>query len=189
MFKKKDFEVIDGAPEGLICARGWDLAGSKSTSSAWTVGAKLGMTRGAKPRIYVLDVVRLQGLPHEVDDLLLRTATIDGKACVQDIPQDPGQAGKAQVASFAALLTGFVFHFSPETGDKVTRAKPFASAVGGANVSVVRSEWTAAFINELCRFPAGTWRDQVDAVSRAFARLTLMRQGNQPMDVPAGVIT
>lgn len=188
MFKKKDFEMIDSAPEGLITARGWDLAGSKTKTSAWTTGVKIGMTRGPKPRFFVLDSVRIRGLPHEVDELLLRTTQIDGHSCVQDIPQDPGQAGKSQVASFAALLSGFVFYFSPETGDKVTRAKPFASAVGGANVSVVRAEWAAAFINEICRFPAGTWRDQVDAASRAFARLTLMRQGTQPADVAPMVV-
>ena len=189
LFKKQDFVLVDAPPDGLITVRGWDLAASKGKTSAWTTGVKLGMTRGPKPRFFVLDSVRIRGLPHEVDDLLLKTARMDGHSCVQDIPQDPGQAGKSQVASFAALLTGFVFFFSPETGDKVTRAKPFASSVGGGNVSVVNGEWTTAFLNEICRFPSGTWRDQVDAASRAFSRLTLMRQGQQQEDVAPMVIS
>jgi phage terminase large subunit-like protein len=50
------------------------------------------------------------------------------------LPQDPGQAGLAQVEFYTKLLNGFMLDISPESGmgkggaglGKQTRAKPFA---------------------------------------------------------------
>jgi predicted phage terminase large subunit-like protein len=62
-------------------------------------------------------------------------------------------------------------HFSPETGDKVVRARPFASQVNAGNVVMLRAPWNDAFREELRTFPAGLHDDQVDAASRAFQGL------------------
>ncbi len=188
-FKEKDFVRVDTAPDKMVVVRGWDLAGSKDKTSPWTVGVKMGMTRGPKPRFFVLHVKRVRGLPHEVEDCIRDVTHADGHHVIQDLPQDPGQAGKGQVLSFTAMLAGFQVFSSPETGDKRLRARTLAAQVGGGNVSVLQAEWTDTYIAELAAFPNGTWSDQVDASSRAFARLTLLRQGEQPVDVPAGVVT
>ena len=106
------------------------------------------------------------------DALLKKTADADGRGRVkQSLPQDPGQAGKGQVAGFAKLLAGHSLHFSPETGDKVTRADPMASQINVGNVLLLRAPWNDPFKDECRLFPNGRYDDQVDGASRAFAQL------------------
>lgn len=84
------------------------------------------------------------------------------------IPQDPGQAGKSQVKSFTKLLAGYNVVALPVSGDKVTRAQPFAAQVNVGNVRMLRGEWNKDFKDELRNFPNGKYKDQVDAAADAF---------------------
>lgn len=77
----------------------------------------------------------------------------------------------SQVAAFARLLAGFNCRFSPETGDKIQRADPVSAQAAVGNVKIVRGNWNDAFLEEVCSFPSGTFKDQVDALSRAFGEL------------------
>jgi len=101
------------------------------------------------------------------------TAEVDGKACIISLPQDPGQGGKVQAQDYVAQLAGFVVHVQPERGDgdKFQRAEPFAAQCEAGNVYLVRGEWNEAYLDELCAFPSGKLKDQVDASSGAFGRL------------------
>ena len=90
---------------------------------------------------------------------------------VQSIPQDPGQAGKAQRAYLAGKLAGAIVRFSPETGSKELRAEPFAAQAQAGNVSLVRGNWNDAFLDEVESFPSGRLKDRVDGASRAFAEM------------------
>jgi predicted phage terminase large subunit-like protein len=58
------------------------------------------------------------------------------------------------------------------TGSKEVRAEPFAAQVQGGSVYLVAGDWHYAYLDELESFPAGKWKDQVDASSGAFMRLT-----------------
>ena len=108
----------------------------------------------------------------ERDALIKATAAGDGMGVVkQSLPQDPGQAGKGQAQALAAMLAGHQVHTSPETGDKVVRARPFASQVNAGNVLMLRAAWNRDFVEELRTFPNGVNDDQVDGASRAFAQL------------------
>jgi predicted phage terminase large subunit-like protein len=120
---------------------------------------------------YIEHAVRERGSPAEVDRLIKNTADGDGKTCTISIPQDPGQAAKGQVLAFAKLLAGFNVRFSPETGDKESRALPVSAQAEVGNVKIVKGPWNDAFLEEVCTFPAGTFKDQTDALSRAFAEL------------------
>ena len=73
--------------------------------------------------------------------------------------------------AFAKLLAGWVVRFSPESGDKETRALPVSAQAAVGNIKIVRGAWNDAFLEEICTFPAGTYKDQTDALSRAFAEL------------------
>jgi predicted phage terminase large subunit-like protein len=99
------------------------------------------------------------------------TAAADGVQVEISLPQDPGQAGKVQARDLVSALAGYIVHASPETGDKVTRAEPIAAQAAAGNVRLVRGDWNEAFLDELTNFPAGSHKDQVDALSGAFARL------------------
>lgn len=170
MFKAEWFPVVDAPPSGGRAVRGWDLASTKDGDGAATCGVKL---RQAGGRIYVEDVQWMRGSPHEVEQLIVATAARDGREVVQDIPQDPGQAGKAQKAYLAAQLAGYVVHFSPETGSKELRAESFAAQAQAGNVSMVRANWNDAYVDEAKSFPVGRLKDRIDATSRAFSALTL----------------
>lgn len=175
LFKPDQIGVVDAVPHNVIkWCRGWDL-GATQGGRAYTVGVKLGVL--ADGRYVVADVARDQLEVHRRDAMIRNTADRDGLGTEQSLPQDPGQAGKAQIAGFAKLLAGHTVHFSPETGEKETRAQPFASQVNAGNVVMVRGEWNQAFLGELRTFPAGAYKDQADAASRAFARLLLPTAG------------
>lgn len=176
MFKRHWFPMVKAAPvSGIAWARGWDLAATKtnrenasSIGPAYTAGVKLG--RDFMGRYYIGHVVRDQVDGNGVRNMILNTARMDGQACIQDLPQDPGQAGKVQVQDLIAMLSGFQAFGSPEQDDKIGRAQPVAAQAEAGNISVVEGPWNDAFFGELELFPTGAYKDQVDALSRAFAR-------------------
>ena len=169
MFKRDDFEVLDSMPAHahvIMRARGWDLAATDSSRAAYTVGAKL--AKLADGRLVVEDVLRFRGGPADVEAKILACANMDGPDVAQFLPQDPGQAGKSQVRALAALLEGFNARFSPESGDKESRAIPMAAQVEVGNVCLIRAPWNDALLAEAALFPAGEFKDQIDALTRAY---------------------
>ena len=128
-------------------------------------------------------MVRLQGTPHQVEELVLNTAHKDGKRVIVAIPEDPGQAGKSQMAYLTRQLAGFHVVSSRETGSKATRAMPLASQVEAGNVSLAAGDWSQSLIDEMREFPWGRKDDQVDALVRAFAALTARPRAIGPVPV------
>ena len=175
MFKRGDFKAWAGEiPPGTRRIRAWDLAATDDPGAAWTVGLRMAITPDRQ--FIIEDVRRIQGTPQQVERLLVNTAASDGKSVPGSLPQDPGQAGKAQVAYLIRQLSGYVYRASPESGDKETRAQPFASQVEVGNVYLVPADWNEAYLDELALFPTGRWMDQVDASSRAFNELALRKR-------------
>lgn len=165
---KLEQNIVEACPPGGRTVGGWDLAGSKRKKSPYSVRVKMTRIGGD---YYVRHVDRRRTNPTELNNMVHDVTVEDGPSVTQSIPQDPGQAGKGQVWSFADLLAGFVFEFSPESGDKEHRAMPYAAQVGAGRVFLVRGDWNHEYIEELRNFPAGSYKDQVDASSRAFMRL------------------
>lgn len=163
-------QIVDAIPAGVVrWCRGWDLAATEGAGD-YTAGPKLGVLKDG--RVIVADVVREQYGTAKRDLLIKNTAARDGMGMVkQSLPQDPGQAGKGQVAALTAMLAGHNVHGSPETGDKVVRARPLASQVNQGNVLMLRAPWNTDFTDELKLFPNGLHDDQVDGASRAYAGL------------------
>jgi predicted phage terminase large subunit-like protein len=163
---------LERDPEAIV--RGWDLAATANTGQNdpdWTVGIKL--SRDRLGRYLILDVVRIRGTPRQVEDLIVRTTQSDGPNVVVSIPEDPGQAGKSQMAYLTRQLAGFRVISSRETGSKATRAMALASQVEAGNVSIIRADWDRTLIDEMRDFPWGRKDDQVDALVRAFTTLTM----------------
>ncbi len=124
--------------------RAWDLAATAETRGRdpdYTVGLKL--ARDPAGGFVVLDIVRLRGGPHEVEQAIAATAAADGPAVPIGLPQDPGQAGRAQIRYLTGRLAGYRVVASPETGAKETRAMPAASQVNAGNVALRRAPGTA----------------------------------------------
>jgi predicted phage terminase large subunit-like protein len=172
IFKPDKLAPIDVADDVLFWVRAWDLAATQDDGD-WTVGGLMGKRKNGGAVIG--DIVRLQGRPDEVEAAIVATAQRDGKKVKVSLPQDPGQAGKMQIAYLTKSLMGFTVVSSPETGDKVTRAEPFASQVNVGNVSMVRAEWNGPLVSEMRNFPFAKHDDQVDALSRGFNEISAAR--------------
>lgn len=167
------FIDVGELPKGRrVRVRAWDLAATdeaqaSATKAAWTVGLLLSY---AKPMIIVEDVVRLRGSPAKVRTTMRNLGEQDGRSVLIDIPQDPGQAGKAQAADIVADFPRHRIFASPESGSKEVRAEAPAAQAEAGNVYLVRAPWNGIFLDELCAFPGSSFSDQVDAFSRAYHR-------------------
>jgi len=155
-----------GVADRLVgpAVRAWDLAAS--LAGDWTAGVRL--ARSESGMFQVQDVVRLQGGPEQVVRAIRSTAERDGVGVAIGLPQDPGQAGRSQVAFLTAGLAGWRVVSSTESGAKETRAMPVASQVNAGTLSIAAGPWNQAFLAELEDFPGGANDDQVDALARAF---------------------
>lgn len=189
LFKKAWFGTVKALPVGCRFVRGWDLAATEDAEAAATAGVLL--AQAPDGRFIVASAVREQLGPMGVERLMKSTAEQDRAnygAVRGSFPQDPGQAGKAQAQHIMRhVLSGFDYHFSPETGDKETRALPLAAQAEAGNVFLLEGEWNAAFLDEIAVFPMGKWKDQVDAASRAFTELTTKRQAKTTTSTVRGL--
>jgi predicted phage terminase large subunit-like protein len=168
LFRSERIRVVAEAPAVRHCVRGWDLAASlpaAGRSPDYTVGLKLAVT--AEHQLVVLDVVRFQGSPAQVEARIQDVARQDGTNVIVALPQDPGQAGMAQIAMLSRGLAGYRIVSSPERDAKLVRAMPAATQIDAGNVMMLAAPWNDAFLAELRLFPHGAKDDQVDALSRA----------------------
>ena len=169
IFKPDRMDVIDAVPVGTKFVRAWDL-GATDGSGDYTVGVKL----GAMPdgRWLIADVSRGQYGPDDVEKTLKATASRDGRQTKVRLPQDPGQAGKAQAKNLIRLLAGYIAVAKPISGDKIVRAEPFAAQVNVGNVVMLRADWNDTVVAEMRIFPNGQYDDIIDAGSDAFSEIS-----------------
>lgn len=147
--------------------RGWDLAAGESAGAAATVGVRLHID--FDNRVIISDCAKVRGGPAKVDALIVGTAANDGREVVYDIPTDPAAGGIYMINSFTRLLQGMVVETSTEgRGGKVGRAGPLSSQWKARNVYLVIGKWNAEFVRIVKQFPVGTYKDEVDAATRAY---------------------
>ncbi len=168
-FKPDNIGVIDAVPVGTRLVRAWDMAGTAGGGD-YTAGGLLGVMPDG--RYVIADMVHIQDDPEMVESAMKATAQRDGTNVTVAVPQDPGQAGKSQKRAIAKLLAGFTLTSKPVSGDKVMRARPFASQVNVGNVVMLRGSWNQPMILEMRNFPNGKNDDMVDALSLGFDQLT-----------------
>ena len=166
----------NGDPARVRTVRAWDMAATEESPAApdpdWTVGVKVSLCTGSGLWL-VDDVVRVRRDAAGVERTIAQTAQRDGRAVPVWITQEPGSAGKALVKHYARnVLRGFALHGWRESGDKETRARIPAAAVGNGLVLVREGSWVEAFFDELDAFPNAQHDDQVDAVSVAWHALS-----------------
>lgn len=175
MFKRHWFGRVEAAPVGTRWVRGWDLAASTGQEAAYTAGVKLGKT--PEGRYIIADARRARETAGGVERMIVATAAEDTKACRISLPQDPGQAGKAQAQYLVKQLAGYTAHATPESGDKITRAEPLSAQAEAGNVDILaagdpdKDRWIEVFMDEITVFPGSKFKDQTDAAARAFMAL------------------
>jgi predicted phage terminase large subunit-like protein len=175
IFKPTWFSTVDARPAHAQWVRYWDKAGTQD-GGAYTAGVLMG--RAPDGVFYVADVVRGQWSAGEREMRIRATAERDGKQVAVWVEQEPGSGGKESAQNTVINLAGWDVHAEPVTGDKVTRARPFAAQAEVGNCRVVRDTperpWVTTFLDELALFDKGRYKDQVDAASGAFNKLALI---------------
>lgn len=176
-FRRSYFDVLEAAPTEVVSrdrVRSWDLAASEAKlrkdDPDYTVGLRVSRTPGG---LFVVEhMERFREDPGKVPGAVKRVAKHDGKGYRVRLPQDPGQAGKAQAHYYTTLLAGWEVRTKPVTGDKTVRAGPASAQAEAGNIAVVRAPWNEAFFRELEMFPNGGHDDIVDALSDAVDEIT-----------------
>jgi len=170
-FKRAWFTVVDAAPTEATRVRYWDKAGT-ADGGAYSAGVLMSMAGGM---YYVEDVVRGQWSALERERVMKQTAELDAQRYGNTVQiwteQEPGSGGKESAEATVRNLAGFPVHKEPVTGSKEVRAEPFAAQCEASNVRLGRGAWNASYLDELCAFPNGTYKDQVDGSSGAFNKL------------------
>jgi predicted phage terminase large subunit-like protein len=154
--------------------RYWDKAGTASEDAAFTVGVLMHMMQDGR---YVIEhVTRGKWSALEREQKIKAWAEQDRRTIKRSyeigVEQEPGSGGKESAEATIRNLAGYRVFADRVTGSKEVRAEPFAAQVQGGNVYLVAGSWIPDFLEEMENFPAGRYKDQVDAASGAFARLT-----------------
>ena len=172
-FKREQLgNILSVVPADVVqWVRGWDLAASTEAEGepAYTAGVLIGKRRNG--RYVVADVINVRMDADGVRQTIKHAAQADVAKyhqCRIRLPQDPGQAGKAQVASYIRWLAGYDVVARLETGSKETRAEPVAAQWQGGNFDMVYGPWNDMYLSQLESFPASKYKDMVDATSSAF---------------------
>lgn len=157
--------------------RYWDKA-STQDDGCWTSGVRIGKDLDAN--WWVIHDERGQWEPYTREKNIRRVAEIDGHHVIQAIEEEGGSSGKDSSQNTIRRLAGYRVVTDRPTGDKVTRADPFATQVNGGNVYLapegtipaLSDPWHMVYLHVLKYFPHGKIKDDVDASSGAFKILT-----------------
>lgn len=174
-YKANQVAVVDALPSKIVSiARAWDLAGTEisDTNKDPDRTASVLMAKLDNGMYAVLDVTNDALSVEKVRQRIRSKAQIDrgiyGAATRIHVPQDPGQAGKAQAKDIKRELAGFSVFTDIVTGNKITRTEPFSVQWQSGNVVLMRGEWNDMYLLQMEGFPEATHDDMVDASSDAF---------------------
>jgi predicted phage terminase large subunit-like protein len=92
------------------------------------------------------------------------------------VEQEGGSGGKESAEATINNCAGYVVKRDLPKGEKSIRADPLSVQVNNGNVVVVQAGWNQEFKEELEYFPESKNKDQVDAGSAAFAKLTTRKK-------------
>jgi predicted phage terminase large subunit-like protein len=181
VFPIEEFKLVQGRParqEIRKTVRYWDKAGTED-GGAYTCGTLLHDMKDG--RIWISDVRRGQWSAREREMRIRQTAEIDRAdfGIVETwVEQEPGSGGKESAERTIANLRGFIIKADRVTGDKETRAEPYAAQVQGGNVYLTIAPWNRDFLDEHEHFPTGRYKDQIDSAAGAFAKATVRLHGS-----------
>ncbi len=173
-FPSVNVSIIPAVPSDVKSwIRRWDLAATEPSESNPSPSATASVLMGKRSdgRIVIADAINIRKNASIVREMIKAVATQDRATYSRVktvIPQDPGQAGKDQVSSFAKHLQGYNIKSTRETGPKITRAEPLSAQWQAGNVELVQGPWNRSYLLEMSAFPSKEHDDYVDASSGAY---------------------
>ena len=155
----------------MTVVRYWDKAGTKE-GGAYSAGVL--MARMKDGTFVVCDVRRGQWSALDREKVIKQTASMDRELYPYTkiwVEQEGGSGGTESAEATIRMLAGFSVEADRVSGAKEVRADPFAAQWQAGNVRLVAAPWNRDYLDEHEHFPAGKYKDQVDASSGAFNKL------------------
>jgi predicted phage terminase large subunit-like protein len=176
IFQVDMMPVLHTRPPGpaLYC-RAWDLAATESKQGRSEPDQTAKALIGYYPSVgmYLIeDAAMYRSPPNIVRADIRNTAKRDGLEVTIHMPQDPGQAGKAQAQDMVAMLPEYKVKVERMTGDKVARAEPMAAHLNVGLVGVL-APYAELVKSQLRPFPDAAHDDLVDALADAYNQLAI----------------
>lgn len=185
MIRQGDLDVLRSTG-ALQKVRAWDFASTASEEADFTSGTKIERSVSTG-RAVVVDQIRVQRGPGDVEKAILRTAEADTTDTTIVLEVEPGSSGVLYAENLArGLLAGYHVVLDRVTGSKPVRAKPLYSALEAGWLGVLRAPWTRTFVAEVLRFPDGVHDDQVDSAGSAWRNIGKSGQAVPRISRPAG---
>jgi predicted phage terminase large subunit-like protein len=177
VFNRGWFGIVDAvpaAPNGFPkSVRFWDLAASEKKLAKedpdYTAGV---LMQRVGDLYYVLDCIEEREGPAAIDDLLLNTASQDGKSVAVRWEMEGGASGKRDNRHIAGRLAGYDARGIRPQGDKLTRARALSAQALAGNVKLLRGPWNGRWLTHMHGQPDLAHDDIMDASSGAFNELT-----------------
>lgn len=187
MFRREWFMFVERAPRDARRIRYWDRA---STPGGGDYSAGVLVAVDDRGLIYIEDVIRGQWSYHDRNTVMIQTAERDFKKYGGEViiftEQEGGSSGSEVSQQVVRMLAGHPVFIDIVSGQasrkidgqklpgeaKVIRALPLAGQCEAGNVRVVRGQWNADFLDEMCAFPESVNDDQVDGATGAYNKLT-----------------
>lgn len=173
VFNRGWFGIVDAAPAGGKTIRFWDLAASEKKLAKddpdYTAGV---LMRRVGDLYYVLDCIDEREGPAAIDELMLNTASQDGKSVAVRWEMEGGASGKRDNRYLAGKLAGYDARGVRPQGDKLTRARALSAQALAGNVKLLRGPWNGPWLTHMHGQPELAHDDIMDASSGAFNELT-----------------
>lgn len=191
MLKRDWLEAVDVLPAHRRTVRFWDMAATdvekakkknRSAEPDYTAGVKLSEADGI---YYIEDIIRVRKSPAITEAIQKYTSRSDGQRVVIREEQEPGSSGLTTIDIKArTIFKGYNYSGIRSTGNKVTRAGGFSSAMERGQVKYVRGcRNIEVFMDEMESFPGGLHDDMVDAASGAFSEMAELPVNSMPLGV------
>jgi len=170
MFFRTYFEIVERHPALVTQARHWDLAASVKTQADYSAGARIGLD--VDGNVYILDCVRGRWEWPALVRIIAQTALADGGDVQQSIETGGTQKGMLDLLLAEPSLAATSFRGITPVADKIARANTWLARAEQNKVKLLRGNWNAAWLDEICAFPEAEYDDMVDATSGAFATIS-----------------
>lgn len=172
-FRRDWCEIVDCAPAQFDDeVRYWDRAASQKTPTNPNPDATVGIHMRRKGAIYyICDMRKAYETPHGVTTLISNTAA-QQSSCTVCLEEDPGQAGKADIAALIQALNKYRIEVRRVTKAKDVRLRPFSSQAQAGNVKIVKGAWNSEYFNSMEGFPDADHDDECDGTSGAYNYLS-----------------
>lgn len=146
----------------------WDRAATVPSPSNPSPDATVGIHMRRKGGLfYICDMRKARETPGGVQNLIINTAS-SRPQCTVCLEEDPGQAGKADVANLISALNRYRVEVRRVSTAKDIRLRPFSTQAQAGNVKIVKGPWNNEYFNTMEGFPEGDHDDECDATSGAY---------------------